>query len=86
MRCSVHAGRSSVASLVHERDTRFGGAIHNSQMERMNGELRDRERIMRGLEERHPNPFRLSNFRSHMELNKHHPKLLGSKLRKEISG
>lgn len=31
-------------ALVHERDIRFGGQIHNNKMERMNGELRDREK------------------------------------------
>jgi hypothetical protein len=29
-------------------------------MERMNGEIRDRERVMRGLEERHTDTDRLS--------------------------
>jgi transposase-like protein len=33
----------------HIRDIRFG-AIHNNKMERMNGEIRDRERCMRTLE------------------------------------
>ncbi|MGA8856270.1 MAG: hypothetical protein WB643_03780 [Candidatus Bathyarchaeia archaeon] len=28
---------------------RFGGEIHNNKMERMNGELRDREKVVRGL-------------------------------------
>ena len=37
-------------ALVHERDIRFNGQIHNNKMERMNGELRDRERVMRTLE------------------------------------
>jgi len=34
----------------HIRDIRFDGVVHNNKMERMNGELRDRERVMRTLE------------------------------------
>jgi transposase-like protein len=34
----------------HIRDIRMNGEIHNNKMERMNGELRDRERVMRTLE------------------------------------
>jgi putative transposase len=34
---------------VHVRDIRLGGEIHNNKMERMNGEVRDREKVMRGL-------------------------------------
>lgn len=33
----------------HVRDIRLGGEIHNNKMERMNGEIRDREKVMRGL-------------------------------------
>jgi putative transposase len=33
----------------HIRQIRLQGAIHNNKMERMNGEIRDREKIMRGL-------------------------------------
>jgi transposase-like protein len=33
----------------HVRDIRLGGQIHNNKMERMNGEVRDREKVMRGL-------------------------------------
>jgi transposase-like protein len=33
----------------HVRDIRFGGEVHNNKMERMNGEIRDREKVMRGL-------------------------------------
>jgi transposase-like protein len=33
----------------HIRDIRMDGTIHNNRMERMNGELRDRERVMRTL-------------------------------------
>jgi transposase-like protein len=34
----------------HIRDIRFDSTVHNNKMERMNGELRDRERVMRTLE------------------------------------
>jgi transposase-like protein len=34
---------------VHVRDIRLSGEIHNNKMERMNGEVRDREKVMRGL-------------------------------------
>jgi putative transposase len=34
---------------AHIRDIRLGGEIHNNKMERMNGEVRDREKTMRGL-------------------------------------
>jgi len=33
----------------HVRDIRFNGTVHNNKMERMNGEVRDREKVMRGL-------------------------------------
>jgi transposase-like protein len=33
----------------HVRDIRFGGQVHNNKMERLNGEVRDREKVMRGL-------------------------------------
>jgi transposase-like protein/DNA-directed RNA polymerase subunit M/transcription elongation factor TFIIS len=33
----------------HIRDIRFGGQIQNNKMERQNGEVRDREKVMRGL-------------------------------------
>ena len=34
---------------MHIRDIRLGGKVHNNKMERMNGEVRDREKVMRGL-------------------------------------
>ena len=34
---------------VHVRDIRLSGQIHNNKMERMNGEVRDREKVMRGI-------------------------------------
>jgi len=34
---------------VHIREITLAGTVHNNKMERMNGEVRDRERVMRGL-------------------------------------
>jgi putative transposase len=39
-------GRSGA---VHVRDIAIDGVVHNNKMERMNGEVRDREKVMRGL-------------------------------------
>jgi transposase-like protein len=36
-------------ALVHEQDIRFDGEIHNNKMERLNGEIRDREKVVRGV-------------------------------------
>jgi transposase-like protein len=36
-------------AIRHVRDIRFGGKIHNNKMERMNSELRDREKVVRGV-------------------------------------
>lgn len=36
-------------SPVHVREITLAGTVHNNKMERMNGEVRDRERVMRGL-------------------------------------
>ncbi|MGI0070227.1 MAG: hypothetical protein ACREAN_08240, partial [Nitrosopumilaceae archaeon] len=33
----------------HIKDIRLGGKVHNNKMERMNGEVRDREKVMRGV-------------------------------------
>ncbi|MGD0329074.1 MAG: DDE-type integrase/transposase/recombinase [Nitrososphaeria archaeon] len=33
----------------HIREIRLSGEVHNNKMERMNGEIRDREKVMRGL-------------------------------------
>jgi hypothetical protein len=37
------------SEAVHVKDIQVDGQIHNNKMERMNGEVRDRERVMRGL-------------------------------------
>lgn len=34
----------------HIREIRMSGTVHNNKMERLNGEIRDRERVMRTLE------------------------------------
>jgi putative transposase len=34
----------------HIRDIHIDGKVHNNKMERLNGEIRDREKVMRGLE------------------------------------
>jgi putative transposase len=36
-------------SAAHVREIRMAGAVHNNKMERQNGEVRDREKVMRGL-------------------------------------
>ena len=36
-------------SAVHIREIRMAGTVHNNKMERQNGEVRDREKTMRGL-------------------------------------
>ncbi len=36
-------------SPKHIQDIRFSGKIHNNKMERMNGEIRDREKVVRGV-------------------------------------
>jgi transposase-like protein len=36
----------------HIREIRLSGKVHNNKMERLNGEIRDREKTMRGLKKR----------------------------------
>jgi putative transposase len=36
-------------AIRHVQDIRFRGEVHNNKMERMNGELRDREKVVRGV-------------------------------------
>ena len=36
-------------AIVHDRDIRLNGPIHNNRMERLNGEIRDREKVVRGV-------------------------------------
>ena len=36
-------------AIRHVQDIRFQGQVHNNKMERMNGEIRDREKVVRGV-------------------------------------
>jgi transposase-like protein len=36
-------------ALEHVQDIRMDGTVHNNKMERMNGEIRDREKVVRGV-------------------------------------
>ncbi len=41
-------------SFTHAAEIRLAGQVHNNKMERMNGEIRDREKTMRGLNQETP--------------------------------
>ena len=41
--------RNTFNKTTHIKDIRFDGKIHNQKMERMNGEIRDREKVTRNL-------------------------------------
>ncbi len=43
------ASRQEFPTTRHVQDITLSGVIHNNKMERMNGEVRDREKVMRGL-------------------------------------
>ena len=43
------ASRQEFPSTRHIQDITLEGVIHNNKMERMNGEVRDREKVMRGM-------------------------------------
>lgn len=43
------ASRFEFPETAHVREITLAGSIHNNKMERMNGEIRDREKTMRGL-------------------------------------
>ncbi len=45
----VYSWRRTDVKPEHIREIRIAGKVHNNKMERMNGELRDREKVMRGL-------------------------------------
>jgi transposase-like protein len=45
----VYSWRRTDKKPEHIREISLKGSIHNNKMERMNGELRDREKVMRGL-------------------------------------
>jgi hypothetical protein len=42
--------QNKINRTEHIREIRLAGKVHNNKMERMNGEIRDRERCMRTLE------------------------------------
>lgn len=46
----------------HVRHIKIRGDMNNNKMERLNGEIRDREKVMRGQEKRHSNSEGLSNL------------------------
>jgi len=41
--------RKNLKATEHIREIALKGVVHNNKMERMNGEIRDREKTMRGL-------------------------------------
>jgi hypothetical protein len=43
------AGEFDFPHTTHIRDITLAGRTHNNKMERINGEVRDREKTMRGL-------------------------------------
>jgi transposase-like protein len=43
------AAKEVLKETKHVREIRLAGSIHNNKMERLNGEIRDREKTMRGL-------------------------------------
>lgn len=43
------AAKLDFPQTIHVREIALSGRIHNNKMERMNGEVRDREKVMRGL-------------------------------------
>jgi transposase-like protein len=45
----VHSWRRTDIKPEHIKEITLRGKIHNNKMERMNGEVRDREKVMRGL-------------------------------------
>ena len=45
----VYSWRKYPDKPVHVKEISLRGKIHNNKMERLNGELRDREKVMRGL-------------------------------------
>jgi len=47
--CANSLRESKALAIAHDRDIRFGGEIHNNKMERMNGEIRDREKVTRNF-------------------------------------
>jgi transposase-like protein len=69
------ASRSVLPTTRHVQDITLSGAIHNNKMERMNGEVRDRERVMRGMK-RMDSPI-LKGFQIHHNFIRPHEGLDG---------
>jgi hypothetical protein len=76
----------------HIRHIRLRGDFNNNKMERMNGELRDRERVMRTLENPTLQSLQVCRFTTimydHMKdlRARLQPKLQGLRFREKISG
>ena len=70
-------------NVVHVRDIRLGGEVHNNKMERMNGEVRDREKTMRGLK-REDTPILKGLRLFHNYIRSHEG--LGGKTPSEVAG
>ena len=45
----VYYRENKALAIQHIRDIRFDGSVYNNKMERMNGEIRDREKVVRGV-------------------------------------
>ena len=70
-------------TTIHMRDIAFNGRYHNNRMERFNGELRDREKVMRSLK-REDSPI-LKGMQIHHNFVKPHMALDG-KTPAEVAG
>jgi transposase-like protein len=46
---SAYWRENKALAIRHVQDIRFDGTVHNNKMERMNGEIRDREKVVRGV-------------------------------------
>jgi transposase-like protein len=46
---SAYPRETKTLAVTHERHVRFQGDMNNNKMERLNGEIRDREKVMRSL-------------------------------------
>jgi transposase-like protein len=49
LRTYAEAAALDFPHATHIKEIRLAGTVHNNKMERMNGEVRDREKVMRGL-------------------------------------
>ena len=67
------AAKLDFPNADHIREIALDGVIHNNKMERMNGEIRDREKVMRGLKNANTPVFKglqiyHNHIRPHMSL------------------